>query len=177
MHGSTVMFHDWDSYYLLVGGAAGALIGLLFVVATLSTSRETSSYAARIYMTPTVFHFAVVVVMSGVALAPAVTPILAGLAVGAAALVGLIYMALVSATILSGKIPTPPHWTDVWCYGVMPAAIYLALGGAAATIFSGWPHAAFAVAALMMTLLMMGVRNAWDLVTYLAPLKNGKEGA
>jgi len=34
------MFQHWDSYYLLLGSAAGALIGLLFVVATLSAGRE-----------------------------------------------------------------------------------------------------------------------------------------
>jgi hypothetical protein len=26
------MFRDWENYYLLIGSAAGALIGLMFVV-------------------------------------------------------------------------------------------------------------------------------------------------
>ena len=30
------MFEGWDSFYLLVGGGAGALIGTMFVVATLT---------------------------------------------------------------------------------------------------------------------------------------------
>jgi hypothetical protein len=29
------MFSGWDSFFLLIGGAAGAMIGLLFVVASL----------------------------------------------------------------------------------------------------------------------------------------------
>jgi hypothetical protein len=32
------------------------------------------------------------------------------------------------------------------------------------------------VAALLRILLLMGVRNAWDLVTFLAPRKNNAQG-
>ena len=31
---------EWDSFYLIVGGAAGALIGLQFVVMTLLADRD-----------------------------------------------------------------------------------------------------------------------------------------
>jgi hypothetical protein len=56
------MFLHWDSFYMLIGSAAGALIGWLFVVATLTVGREQSSVSRgmKVYMTPTVFHFAVV---------------------------------------------------------------------------------------------------------------------
>ena len=33
------MFEGWDNFYLVTGGAAGALIGLMFVVATLEIGR------------------------------------------------------------------------------------------------------------------------------------------
>ncbi|HTK33922.1 MAG TPA: hypothetical protein VL358_01380 [Caulobacteraceae bacterium] len=165
------MFHDWDSFYLLIGSAAAALIGLLFVVATLTSSLETESAAtgASVFMTPTVFHFAVVLVLSAMALTPGMTPTLACAAVGAAALIGLIYSAVVSWTIHRGKVPTTPHWSDLWCYGVTPAAIYLALGAAAAGLCARTADAPLALGALLTALLLVGVRNAWDLVTYLAP--------
>ena len=66
------MFQHWDSYYLLLGSAAGALIGLLFVVATLSAGREVSTVTrgTKTYLTPTVFHFAMVMAVSALATAP-----------------------------------------------------------------------------------------------------------
>ncbi len=39
------MFEHWDSYYILVGSASGALIGLLFVVATLQSGRDPEASA------------------------------------------------------------------------------------------------------------------------------------
>ena len=66
------MFEHWDSFFLMIGSAAGALIGLLFIVATLTAGfeREQSQRGARLYLTPTVFHFAVVMVVGAIALAP-----------------------------------------------------------------------------------------------------------
>ena len=66
------MFQDWDSFFLLIGTAAGALIGLLFVVETLTVGfeRDSALRGARVYITPIVFHFAAVLVVSAAALAP-----------------------------------------------------------------------------------------------------------
>ena len=34
------MFEGWENFYLIVGPSAGALIGLMFVVVTLTAGRE-----------------------------------------------------------------------------------------------------------------------------------------
>ena len=36
------MFRDWENYYLLIGSAARALIGLMFVVTTLTAGIDAS---------------------------------------------------------------------------------------------------------------------------------------
>lgn len=165
------MFEGWDSYFLLIGGAAGALIGLLFVVAGLTSrlDRNERLRGASLYLSPVVFHFAVVLVVSGAALAPRLQPAHLAAAVGVCALTGAIHLAAVTWGICSRRTPTAPHWSDVWCYGVAPTGLYLALGGAAAgaALTRGW--AAEAVAAVALALLLIGIRNAWDLVTWLAP--------
>jgi hypothetical protein len=171
------MFQGWDSFYLLIGSAAAALVGLLFVVATLTTNVEqaSASAGANLYMTPVVFHFAMVLVLSALALAPGVTAGAAGPTVGAAALVGLVYM----ATVAIGQhrrrreASEPPHWSDFWWYGAAPLAIYLALGCAAAALWADAHGAALALGLVLMVSLLVGVRNAWDLVTWLAPRKKG----
>jgi formate/nitrite transporter FocA (FNT family) len=62
------MFHDWENYYLLIGAAAGALIGLVFVVTTLTAGLDASrvSRGAKVYITPIVFHFSVVLIVSAI---------------------------------------------------------------------------------------------------------------
>ena len=62
----------WDNFYYLIGSAAGGLIGLMFVVVTLTAGRDRSTMlrAADLYLTPTVVHFAVVLTTSAVALIP-----------------------------------------------------------------------------------------------------------
>ena len=67
----------------------------------------------------------------------------------------------------------PPHWTDFWLYGAAPAAIYVGIAAVAAAIALGlqltW--AAMAIAGLVLILLLVGIRNAWDLVTFIAPMR------
>ena len=61
----------WDSFYVIVGSAAGALIGLQFVVLTLIAERPAvrAPEAAAAFSTPTIVHFSTVLFLS--ALIPA----------------------------------------------------------------------------------------------------------
>src|ERR1700716_3621279 len=107
------MFQHWDSSSLLLGSAAGALLGLLFVVATLNAGREVSDVTrgTKTYLTPTVFHFAMVVVVSALAMAPGLPARTVGLLLGACAIVGLVYSAWICMRLRSGKT-TGQHWSD-----------------------------------------------------------------
>jgi hypothetical protein len=169
------MFEGWADFYVLIGTAAGALIGLLFVVATLTSGRDAASAArgARLYMTPTVFHFGLVLLISAVALMPAVGTAAASAVVAACAAAGLLYTAVVAVQIRLGKVPEPTHWSDFWWYGAAPVAIYLALAAAAVMIWVVPVDAPDTVAAALIALLLTGIRNAWDLVTFLAPRRPG----
>lgn len=162
------MFEGWDNYYLIIGGAAGALIGLMFVVATLGTgrNRDESLRGASIYMTPTVVAFSVVLVVAAFTDVPHLAPEAWAAGLGAIGGAGALYAAANLRRIYGGKAP---HWTDYWCYGWAPLACYLALGAAAASTAAGAPWAEHAVAAVMMAILLLAIRNAWDLVTWLAP--------
>lgn len=165
------MFEGWDNYFLMVGGAAGALIGLLFVVASLASSleREVRLRGASLYLTPVVFHFTMVLVVSGAALTPRLHPIHLATIIGFCALTGAVHLGGVGLAIGSRDTPVQPHWSDVWCYGVAPFLLYLLLGGAAAAVALALSWAPYAVAAATLALLLIGIRNAWDLVTWLAP--------
>ena len=164
------MFAHWDSYYLLIGTAAGALIGLLFVVATLNAGREVSTVTrgTQTYLTPTVFHFAMVVVVSALATAPELPARFVGPALAACALAGLLYSVWVCARLSQNKLEGQ-HWSDFWYFGAAPVATYLALGATAAAVWMAPATVPYDAAFLLLVLMLLSIRNAWDLVTWLAP--------
>src|SRR5215467_12023648 len=60
--------HEWESFYVIVGTAAAALIGLQFVVMTLIAERPqgASREAGAAFATPTVVHFCSVLLLSAI---------------------------------------------------------------------------------------------------------------
>jgi len=165
------MFHDWDSFFLLIGSAAGALIGLLFVVVTLTAGQERSSaqQGQSIFITPTVFHFAMVMVVSAVALTPGLPTRTTGLLIGGCAIAALINAIVVALRMFLRKSIQPPHWSDYWYYGVAPVLLYALLVASAACVWPLVTIASYAVGVVLLLLLLLGIRNAWDLVTWIAP--------
>ncbi len=171
------MFHGWEGFYYMVGGAAGGLIGLLFVVMTLTANfdRTQALNGARIFMTPTVVHFTVVLTISALTLAPRL-PLDAFVAILAVTVaIGLRNGLVASVALARPKPGSPPaHWSDFWFYGAAPTLIYLVLGAGGAALWVGASCGVYIIAAMLLGLLLSGIRNAWDLVTWMAPRGSGE---
>lgn len=166
------MFEGWGEYFFMIGSSAAALIGLMFVVVTLTAGRdrEQVEQGKALYTSPIVWHLAVVLLLSGGAIAPTMNPMLYGIASGALALLGIamgVRSAVgISRLQLSGS---KDSIFDVWWYGIIPAIAYVALGAAAVAVLAGCVWSASAIAAALMALLLVSIHAEWDLVTYLAP--------
>ena len=92
---------EWANFYVVVGSAAGALIGLQFVVLTLIAQRprRPQAEAGQAFSTPTVLHFCTVLLLSALAEAPwrlITKPAIAWLLIG---LLGAIYALIVMKRI------------------------------------------------------------------------------
>jgi hypothetical protein len=164
------MFRDWENFYLIVGSAAAALIGIMFVVATLMAGLESRavSRGARVFFTPIVFHFGVVVVISAIAVVPELPSPVVGALVALCAATGCVYSATTTIRIFNrGSGDTPSHWSDKYFYGFLPTATYLGLVCAAGAVWLSPRGAAYAIGASMLALLLIGIRDSWDLGTYL----------
>jgi hypothetical protein len=64
---------EWANFHVIVGSSAGALIGLLFVTITLisnTPSVRDPVEAGGAFATPSVVHFAVVLLLAAIACAP-----------------------------------------------------------------------------------------------------------
>ena len=142
----------------------------MVVTLTSGIERSRALRASTIYLTPTLIHFAVTLVSSAVAVAPRMNPRVAAVILIFAALAGVGNAVRTCFGIYEfTKDGNPPHWSDAWCYGVAPGVIYLGLIGSAAGVWMGWPLAVGAGAALLMILMLVAIRNAWDLITWMAP--------
>jgi ABC-type polysaccharide/polyol phosphate export permease len=163
------MFFGWTPFYQVTGEAAAALVGLLFIVATLSSRQQQDGVhiGVRLFTTPTVFHLSLVLTVSALALAPPSPMFRPAAGMFVVALVSCLYAAPVAIRI--ARLPNPAHWSDFWFYGAAPCAVYLALAGATGATWAGAPHAAHWVGLVVLILLALGIRNAWDLITWLAP--------
>ena len=166
------MFEGWDNYFVLTGTAAGGLIGLLFVVVTLTAGFERSRAlrGSEIYMTPNLVHFAVVLVASALVLAPRVPAHVMALILAGAALAGFSNAVRTCLGIMDfAQNRSAPHWSDLPLYGAAPGVLYVILLGVAAAIWLQAPVAAAALAVFAIVLMLLAIRNAWDLITWMAP--------
>jgi len=167
----------WANFYVIVGSSAGALTGLQFVVAALvaniPTIRQWSRSLAA-FATPTIVHFGAVLVLSAVVSAPweRVGPPMFLVGVGGA--IGFVY-SLVIASRASKLTEYVPVFEDWLFHVLLPAAAYLTLTVSAFETRSHARTALFGVAGAAMLLLIIGIHNAWDAVTYIVGTHLPKE--
>jgi inner membrane protein involved in colicin E2 resistance len=170
------VLQGWDNFYLMIGSAAAGLIGLLFVVVSLTTGVERAQVlrGQALYMTPTALNFAVVLAVSAVMMAPGLGVTARAAAFGLIASIGLTNLARACLGIARLTVDGETvHWTDLWMYGVAPTLLYVLLVAVAVAAGLGAGWAPYAMAALLLALLLTAIRNAWDLVTWIAPKRDG----
>jgi hypothetical protein len=160
--------NSWESFYVIVGSSAAALTGLQFVVIALIAESRRASTSSEIdaFGTPTVVHFCAVLLVSAIISAPWPGLAGAGLALGACGLAGVGYVALVVRRA-KGQTGYRLVFEDWLWPATLPFVAYIALLVAAATISSHSTGALFAIGAVALLLLFIGIHNAWDAVTYI----------
>jgi hypothetical protein len=161
----------WQNFYVIVGTAAATLTGLLFVVITLIVQLRvrvpSPSDGIAVFSTSNVFHFGAALLVAALLSAPWQALWNAALLLGLLGLAGVTYILIVlwrARHRLGGYQPVLSDW--LW-YTVLPLVSYTALVVAAMLLPSQPTPALFVIAAGTMLLLFIGIRNAWDLVTYL----------
>ena len=166
------MFEGWHDFYLVLGPASAGLIGLLFVVVTLTSNleREKAMRGVRVFMTPIVFHLGVLVLLSGLALFPKAGAGFIGAVAFAGGLVGLAYAAYICRSFLSKTVES--YEGDLWRYGVGVGALYAGLVAAGALILLGEGMGPYVLATDQIALFLLMVNNTWDLVVFITPRKD-----
>lgn len=158
----------WHDLFLLDGTAAATLMGLTFVVVTLSPRNvaQNLSTGVKAFTTPIMAFFATAVLVSILMLVPWSASRPLGAALLIVSLIGLCYLLTTGAHA---------QWRDsslglddwIWYIG-LPFAAYMAMLPIAVGMWLAASWALYGVAAAVLLLLIMGIRNAWDVVLFIA---------
>jgi len=160
----------WSAFYAMLGGSAAALTGLMFVVITLVTRRDRTEDihdGIAVFSTPTVAHFAGALLISAVFLAPWRSLVDVGIAAAAVGVYGVvrILLAMRRTRRLTMYTADLEDWT--W-FTILPLVAYGAVAAGAAVLAEDPVPALFILAGGVVLLMFIGIRNAWDVVTYIA---------
>ena len=171
-------FAEWESFYVIVGAAAGALIGVQFVVMTLIAENPPPRVheAGPAFATPTIVHFSAALLLSALVRIP-----WEGIG-GVAALWGFVGLAglgysLVVARRMRRQTTYRPDYDDWLFFCLLPLIGYAVLG-ISALIATSHPHdALLGVAGAELLLLFIGIHNAWDANAYhvFVNMRKGKD--
>ncbi|HUA36211.1 MAG TPA: hypothetical protein VMA09_21565 [Candidatus Binataceae bacterium] len=160
-------FAAWQNYFVVIGSAAGALIGLQFVVMTLIAARPSLrvAEAGAAFATPTVVHFTSALVLSALSLAPWHSISRVSIVWDLIGIGGVVYSLIVARRVRT-QGAYHPEFEDWLFHVLLPLVAYaiLVLSAAGASLHTR--HALFGVAAAALLLLFVGIHNTWDSVTY-----------
>lgn len=161
--------HKWQNFYILVGGAAATLVGLMFVAISLGSRliTERSVPALRVWVHPTLIHFIYVLVIATIIMVPTLTRSPLGIL--------LVFAGLLSFGNALRMVPY--MWQQqreqeadrgdwVW-YLIVPSISYLLLVGTGIGLLLGDNRALNVLAFAIILLLVNGIRNAWDMVVWI----------
>ena len=158
----------WQNFYVVVGSASAALIGLQFVVIALvagqikrPTWNELDAFA-----TPTIRHLGACLLVSSMLCAPWPSLAAAGIALAACGATGVAYGVVI---IYRARHQTSYQMVfEDWLWHMaLPLLSYASLGASALALVRETNISLFVTAGTTLLLLFIGIHNAWDTVTYM----------
>jgi len=155
---------SWHDFYVMLGGSAAALVGATFVVATLAGNIEKRAIGIKGFITPATVHLGSVLIASAILMVPTLTALFLALLLGVGGLAGVVYGVIIYFRVTTLKVDL----IDRSWYGILPILIYGMLGASAVLIFvKDIDYGLELIAAALVVLLITGMRNAWDMATFM----------
>jgi hypothetical protein len=163
------MLGPWSSFYVMIGSSAAALTGLMFVVITLvnNEQRKRSPDGIATFSTPTVLHFCAALFVAAIVSAPWRSLTWVGGLIAAFGAYGTIFSIYVMTRTsrLSEYRADLEDWT--W-FVILPLLAYIAVLSAGLGLLWKPAQSLFVLGGATVLLIFIGIRNAWDVVTFLA---------
>jgi hypothetical protein len=158
----------WDNFYVIVGSSAAGLTGLTFVVIALAADAHVVRLSGlRAFVTPIVIHFGSALWIAALMCIPGQTDISLSACIIASGAIMTAYAAITTYRMYRGRHDYRPALEDwIWNASV-PLLCYLALLVAGIWALHQPAAALYVVGAVALTLLFVGIHNAWDLAVWI----------
>ena len=168
---------EWEAFYLIVGTAAGALIGLQFVVLTLLDQKPLHKGAAEtaaVFIAPTIIYFSVTLLISAIIMAPWQEFVIPSVIFSLLGVCGVVYIGTVALRMRKETAYLPQR--NDWIYRItLPLFGFLIL---VSSSFVGVVHLyemLFGIGIASLILLFVGIHNAWDNIAYTVFFQNAEQ--
>lgn len=163
--------HSWQNFYFMTGGAAGGLLGLMFVALSLGMNlvSERTIEDMKIFVTPSLFYFISALLLSCAMLVPDYTPLGLTVILFIGSAIGGIRAAVhmrrvINAAIKFGDFNLADWLTQI----IMPIAGYVLIVLAAVCLAMNQSSLAFAgLWVANVALLLAAIGNTWSLVLWI----------
>jgi hypothetical protein len=164
----TDTFGAWHEFYALLGAASATMVGLLFVAASVASGVFSADRRAplRMFLSASVVHFAGILAVSLIVLAPLQNWLLLGALILGCGIFGLIYYAMTwRDTMQDGLIASLELDDRIW-YAILPVIGYGLETATGVMLVMGLAAGCPALAVAMAVLLVVGIHNAWDITVW-----------
>lgn len=168
----------WQNFYVIVGSAGAALIGIQFVVIAFVSNLNKNPTAESIsaFSTPTVLHLGGALLVSAIMCAPWPSMLPASVVLTVCGVAGLGYDATVMFRARRQTIYKPVLEDWLW-HVILPCGMHAAIALGSIFLRAATQHALFVIGAAALGLLLIGIHNAWDTVTYMVISSSGDKSA
>lgn len=158
-----MFIEGWQNFFVIVATAAGALTGLMFVVIALRRDQTTSApvHALRSFATPTIVHFTSVVALPALLAMPRLSSTGIGWVLVLFGAAGLLYMTFVIMTARR-RVEFASDLEDTLFHFTLPPVAHAVIVAAGVVAWGGHTWSLYMVAGALLTLLIVGIHNAWD---------------
>lgn len=168
MHDSLQLLDGWSNFYVIVGSSAAGLTGLSFVVIALISDKQVVRISGlRAFLTPIVMHFGSALWLSALLCIPGHTAeSVAGSMIVTGVILG-VYGVATTLRMYRGRATYRPVIEDWIWNAALPLLCYLGLLVAGVLALQRPAPALYIIGAAALTLLFVGVHNAWDLAVWM----------
>ncbi len=153
---------EWSDFLVVTAGSGAAILGASFIVATLPRSLEDRRVGIHGFISPTVMHLGSLIAASAILAMPGLGRLGVLLTMGGMAVVGMAYAAIAMGRIWARRLDLD----DRFWYALGPIAAYAALGSGAVLIWLRHIAGPDMVMGSLVALLVLGMRNAWDMASF-----------
>ncbi len=174
----TEILRSWQTFYFTIGGAAAALLGLMFVAVSLALPVITTGISAdmKAFVNPSVYYFVSELVLVFVMLVPSYDPVVLGGLLVLGGLPGLVVTLRHARQLVTVALKNQDFVLGDWLAQIiLPVVAYLLIGvGGISFVGIQW-SLGFAVLWIASVLLLLcAIANTWSLVLWIVEQKFGK---